>query len=418
MSVPKVERMADIHLDDYRAVVGDQVIDELYQLGEYLTGKRLQHINSTRVGGGVAEILQRMVPLTNELGLEVTWDVIEGNPDFFQVTKSFHNALQGVEMTLSEQAYEAYVKTNRENASQMSLDGDVVLIHDPQPAALIDVIDQRKQKTIWRCHIDIARPNESVWRFLLQYVSRYNAAIFSVPGFARELPLPQFIIPPSIDPLSEKNREVEEREIEEVMNKYGLDTKRPILTQISRFDRFKDPLGVIKAYKMVKRSHNCQLVLAGGGATDDPEGAQVLAEVHEASAGDPDIHVLLLPAYSDREINCLQRGSTVIMQKSTKEGFGLTVSEGLWKGKPVIGGAVGGIPLQVVDGVNGYLVHSSEGAAFRIKYLLSHPEEGKRMGENGREHIKRNFLLTRHIRDYLMVMISVLNPEQELVYLK
>jgi trehalose synthase len=418
MSVPQVERMADIHIDDYRAVVGDQVIDELYQLSKYLKGRQLQHINSTRVGGGVAEILQRMTPLTNELGLSVGWDVIDGNADFFLVTKSFHNALQGVEMSLGQQSLQAYIDTNRDNASRLKFYGDVIFVHDPQPAALIDYIDLSQHRPVWRCHIDIARPNESIWRFLLQYVCRYNSAIFSVPAFARELPLPQFIIPPSIDPLSEKNRALPEEIIKGVMEKYHLDADRPIITQISRFDWFKDPVGVINAYKMAKVSHDCQLVLAGGGATDDPEGAQVLAAAQEAAESDKDIHVLLLPAYSDLDINALVRASTVVLQKSTKEGFGLTVSEALWKGKPVIGGAVGGIPLQVVDGVNGFLVHSPEGAAFRLKYLLSHPQAALRMGENGREHIKRNFLLTRHIRDYLMVAISALNPDLDTIYLK
>ncbi|MEW6733883.1 MAG: glycosyltransferase [Acidobacteriota bacterium] len=418
MSVPQVERIAANTLDDYRTVVGDKVIDELYQLSEPLRGRHLQHINSTRVGGGVAEILQRMVPLTSELGLEVGWDVIEGNPDFFHVTKSFHNALQGMEMSLTNSSYQAYLDTNRENATKVALYGDVVFIHDPQPAALIDYMDIAKHRPVWRCHIDIARPNESVWRFLLQYVCRYTAAIFSVPAFARELPLPQFIIAPSIDPLSDKNRPLPDEAVRRVLEKYNIDPTRPVLTQISRYDWFKDPLGVINAYKMVKRSYDCQLVLAGGGATDDPEGAQVLAAVQEASTGDPDIHILLLPAYSDLEINALQRGSTIILQKSTKEGFGLTVTEGLWKGKPVIGGAVGGIPLQIIDGTNGYLVHSSEGAAFRIKYLLSHPEVITQMGKIGQEHVKHNFLLTRHIRDYLMVMLAVINPDQDIVYLR
>jgi trehalose synthase len=238
-----------------------------------------------------------------------------------------------------------------------------------------------------------------------------------MPEFAQKMSIPQFMVAPSIDPLSDKNRELEPSVVERVLEEYGLDPGRPILTQISRFDRLKDPLGVIATYKLVRRRHDCQLVLAGGGAPDDPEGAEVLREVQEAAGSDPDIHVRLLPPYSDLEINALVRGSTIVMQKSIKEGFGLTVSEALWKRKPVIGGAVGGIKLQVINGVTGFLVHSVEGAAQRVIQLLRDPTLRERMGENGHQHVKQNFLLTRHVKDYMLVMLALEHPGEDVVHL-
>lgn len=397
-------------IETYREVVSQSVLDELYRLAEALQGRTLQHINSTRSGGGVAEILHRLVPLTNALGISTTWDVIHGAPDFFAVTKMFHNALQGGEHDLAHEDFETYLHCLRDNASQLCLSGDVAFIHDPQPAALIEYCRRSETRAVWRCHIDLSHPDEHVWRFLRRSISRYHAAIFHVPQFARsDLLIPQLLIPPSIDPLSDKNRELSEVEITAITDRLGIDRTRPLLVQVSRFDRFKDPLGVIAAYRLVRQTFDCQLVLVGGSAADDPEGAQVLAEVREAADGDPDIFVLELPPESDLEINALQRAATVILQKSTREGFGLTVSEGLWKGKPVIGGAVGGIPSQIVHGVTGFLVHSPEGAAFRLRFLLTHPRMAERMGAAGREHVRRNFLITRHLRDHLLLMLLCLH---------
>jgi trehalose synthase len=405
-------------LDAYRAVVGDRTIGELFRLAESLKGATAQHVNSTRTGGGVAEILERLVPLTNELGIKATWDVIEGEDEFWRVTKGFHNAIQGSEVDFTTGDFEVFVKWNRRNAQKLDLHGDCVFIHDPQPVALIE---KRRlgtaQRFVWRCHIDASSPLPRVWRFLEQYVRRYDASIFSAAAFARTLPIPQFLIAPSIDPLSPKNRPLSADQVDSVLTRFGIDPGRPLLTQVSRFDRFKDPLGVIRTYQMVKETHDCQLVLVGGGASDDPEGAQVLAEAQEAAGTDPDIKILVLPADSHLEINALQRGSTVILQKSLREGFGLTVAEGLWKGKPVIGGATGGIPLQILDGVNGYLVYSPEGAAFRVRYLLNHPEVAQEMGRRGVEMVRQNFLLTRHLREYLEVMLALRHPKRRVVEL-
>ncbi len=403
-------------LHDYESVVGAEVINELRVVASYVRHKRLQNINSTPVGGGVAEILTRMVPLLRELGVETTWDVIKGDRAFFNVTKAFHNALHGKPEEITEEMLECFRATTEANLQEMNITGDVVWIHDPQPVGLVARKKDLGRHWVWRCHIDLSRPDPRVWDFLWPYVERYDASVFSMPDFAKQLPIPQFMVAPSIDPLSDKNRELEPQHVASVLVKYSIDPERPVLTQISRFDRLKDPLGVIAAYRMAKKRRDCQLVLAGGAADDDPEGLEVLREVQDAAACDPDIHVLLLPPYSDLEINALVRGSTIVLQKSIKEGFGLTVSEALWKRKPVIGGAVGGIKTQIINGVTGFLVHSPEGAAKRALQLLDDPELCRRMGDNGYQHVKQNFLLTRHVKDYMLVMWALEHPGQDIVY--
>ena len=404
-------------LQDYEDVVAPGVIEELRALAAKVSGRKLQHINSTPVGGGVAELLTRMVPLFRELGVETSWDVIKGNEAFFNVTKAFHNGLHGKLEDIREEMFEIFRENTAMNLREVNFTGDVIFLHDPQPAGLIAKKAEIGRHWVWRCHIDVSTPQREIWEFLRPYVEQYDAAIFSMPDFAQQLPIPQFRIAPSIDPLSDKNKPLEKSYIAQVLEKYSLDPRRPILTQISRFDRFKDPLGVISAYKIVKKRIDCQLVLAGGGASDDPEGEAVLREVQEAAVGDPDIHILLLPPFSDLEINALVRGSTVVIQKSIREGFGLTVSEALWKKKPVIGGAVGGIKLQVIDGITGFLVHSPEGAAHRISQLLRDRKMSQRMGENGYLHVQRNFLVTRHVKDYLLTMLALDHPNESVVYI-
>ena len=404
-------------LNDYEEVAGKDVIQELRVLADRVRHRRLQNINSTAVGGGVAEILTRMLPLLHELGVDATWDVIKGDQAFFDVTKSFHNALHGRPEEITGKMLEVFRENTEMNVRDVNLTGDVILVHDPQPAGLVERKRDIGRRWIWRCHIDISAPQPQVWDFLRPYIDQYDAAIFSMPDFAQRLSIPQYMVAPSIDPLCNKNKELGAGEITQVLEKYHLDPDRPIVTQISRYDRLKDPLGVIAAYKMVKKRHDCQLVLAGGGASDDPEGEAVLREVQEVAAGDPDIHVLLLPPFSDIEINALVRGSAVVMQKSIKEGFGLTVAEALWKRKPVIGGAVGGIKLQVINGVTGYLVHSPEGAASRLAQLLADPQLRARLGENGHLNVKQNFLITRHVKDYMLVMLALDYPDEDIVNL-
>jgi trehalose synthase len=394
-------------LDAYRAVAPQGAVETLWRLAERVRGRTLVHVNSTRFGGGVAEMLHRYVPLLGELGVRTRWEVISGPEEFFRVTKSLHNALQGQEQPLPDALLRTYVEVNRENASRLDLEADVVLVHDPQPLALVDFVE-RSGRWVWRCHIDVSHPQRRAWGFLRPFVVKYDAAIFSLEKFAQRLPIPQYLIHPSIDPLSEKNRELSEEEVDAVLTRLGIPRDKPILLQVSRFDRFKDPVGVIEAYRMVKRHEDCRLVLAGGTADDDPEGAQVLAEVMEAAEGDPEIHVLVLPPTADHEINALQRAATVVIQKSLREGFGLTVTEGMWKGKPVIGGFAGGITAQIIYGVTGYTVNSVEGLAFRVRYLLNNPDLARQMGENAREHVRQNFLIVRDLADHLALVSTLL----------
>jgi trehalose synthase len=364
-------------------------------------------VNSTKSGGGVAEILSRMIPMLEELGMSVRWEVIEGTEPYYRVTKKFHNALHGRAETFTPDMFDLFADVGRRNMEKLSLRDEVVFIHDPQPITLVDSRPRWPlTRWIWRCHIDVSSPAPVVWRFLQPFILRYDTAIYSAPAFVQRMGVRQVLVAPSIDALSEKNRDMDPEEAQSILRRLGVPTDRPILTQVSRFDYLKDPIGVIDAYRRVRRTHRCRLVLAGGPAHDDPESAEVLAMVQEEAAKDPDIHVLMLPPNSDLEINALQRASAVVIQKSLKEGFALTVSEALWKGRPVVASAVGGIPLQVKHGLTGLLVQSVEGAAEAIRHLLDHPEEASRMGERGREHVRRNFLLTRHVREYLLTFLA------------
>ncbi|MBI4394720.1 MAG: glycosyltransferase [Candidatus Omnitrophica bacterium] len=403
-------------LNEYEPIVGAQVIDELRLLADKTKGWTVQNVNSTAVGGGVAEILNRMVPLLQELGVKASWDVIKGGEQFFKVTKKFHNALHGKLEDLKPEDFTTFLETSEMNNKTMELKGDILMIHDPQPIALIQRKDTQKSKWAWRCHIDVSNPDPKVWNFLRPFIDRYDASVFSAPAFSQELPIRQFLIPPSIDPLSDKNKELPLNTIQEVLQKYQLDPEKPIVTQISRFDYLKDPLGVIDAFEMVQRYVDCQLVLAGGTATDDPESVEVLEKTNARASANADIHVLAIPSGSDIEINALQRASSVIVQKSLKEGFGLTVTEALWKGKPLVASAVGGITLQVAHRYSGLLCHSIEGAAYAIKQLLQNSEYAKKLGENGREHVRQNFLLTRHLRDYLLLFLSFFH-EGDIIHL-
>jgi trehalose synthase len=402
-------------LEQYAPIVGEGIVDELKLLAHHLEGKRVVTVNSTAVGGGVAEILNRMVPLCTELGIQMRWDVIKGGEDFFAVTKRIHNALHGRIEPFGDHDRDVFRATTELNLQTMDLDADIVFIHDPQPAGLVAARSRRPEAGwIWRCHIDVSAPQREVWEFLAEYVNHYDASVYSAPQFARGLAMPQVMIAPSIDPLSDKNRDLDDNEIQAVLDRLKVPRDKPIVTQVSRFDRLKDPVGVIQAFQQARRYNDCRLVLAGGGATDDPEGKAVLASVYEAADGDPDIHILDLPPTANVEINAIQRASTIVLQKSLKEGFGLTVSEALWKGKPVIAGAVGGIPLQIAHRYSGILTHTVEGTAFWIKQLLNSPDYAHRLGENGREHVRTNFLLTRHLREYLLLFLF-LGHEQERV---
>lgn len=389
-------------LEEYREVAPKGTVEFLYRLSDLVTGKSFLHVNAVRFGGGVAEILRRLVPMMKALGVNARWEVLAGDQEFFDISKLLAASLQGQDEQLNDQMEQVYLKINQRNGQTLNLDADLVMVHDPQAAALIE---HRKGGTwIWRCHLDLARPQQHSWRLLRQFLVKYDAAIFSLPGFVHRIPIPKLLIYPSIDPLSEKNRELSRSETAQVLARLGVPKDKPILLQLARFERMKDPMGVIKAYRLVKKHHDCRLVLAGSGVTHNREGEAVLAEVQEAAAGDPSIHVLQLPPEADLEINALQRAATMVFQMSIKEGFGVAVSEAMWKGKPVIGSTAGGISAQIVDAVTGYTVHSIEGAAFRARYLLNNPGLLQRMGGAAREHVRRNFFITRHLSDYLTLI--------------
>jgi trehalose synthase len=401
----------DVHsssLAAYVPLLGAPEIDELRARAAQLSGRTVQMVNSTAMGGGVAEILNRLIPLMQELGLRPRWDVITGGEDFFEVTKAFHNALHGGPYASKKENLEIFLATNEMNRQRLQFDSEFTVIHDPQPAALIEARTRQQGHWLWRCHIDLSKPNAEVWGFLRPFVYRYDGALFSSPEFARQLPIPQYLSYPCIDPLSEKNVDLEPSVIGEVVERFGIDPSRPVITQISRFDRLKDPIGVVRAYQLVRRYMDCQLVLAGGSASDDPEGEIVLEEVRREAKDDPDIHLLNLPPWSATEINALQRASTIIVQKSLREGFGLTVTEALWKKKPVVASAVGGIPAQVIHKHTGLLVHSIEGAAYQIRYLLSNPSLAQKLGEQGHDHVRENFLITTKVKRYLTIFLHSL----------
>jgi len=398
------------NLNEYIPFVGQQVVDNLKLLADRLAGKKILNINSTAVGGGVAEILNRIVPLMAELGVDTKWGVIEGTEDFFNVTKKFHNVLHGRKEKVTKKDFDIFNDVSKKNIEKTDTDADIVFVHDPQPIQLIK--KRKKNKWIWRCHIDVSDPHHRVWNFLSRFIKQYDSAVFSSPAFSRELPIRQFQISPSIDPLSDKNRVLEQRQINNVLNKYGIDKNIPIVAQVSRFDYLKDPVGVIDAFKLVRKYNRCQLVLAGNKASDDPESDKVLAEVKERAKGLDGVHLLLIPPeHNDTDINAIQSAAAVIVQKSIREGFGLVVTEALWKAKPVVASAVGGITLQIKHKYSGLLCHSVEGCAFGIKQFLNSPAYAMRMGENAKEHIRRNFLLTRHLRDYLLLFLSLYTKE-------
>lgn len=402
--------MGRVKISDYDKLVGKDVVNELRFLAYKLKGKTIQCINSTRVGGGVAEILSRLIPLLNDLGVDARWDVIEADNAFFNITKSFHNALHGNPSNITVEMYKEFERIGDSIIEGFNLYGDIIFVHDPQPIFLIKRKYQMDSKWIWRCHVDVSNPDRDVWLFLRKFIEEYDSSVFSAPQFARQLNNPQFLISPSIDPFSDKNRPLTQSEIKKVLKKYGIDKKKPMITQVSRYDYLKDPVGVIEAYRLVKKYIDCQLVLAGNKAADDPEMDKVLAEVKEKAGNDPDIHILIMDPI-DTDVNAIQSASDVIVQKSIKEGFALTVTEALWKEKPVVASYVGGIPLQITHKYSGLLCRTIGGCAMEIRQLLNNPEYGKVLGKNGKEHVKRNFISTRHLRDYMLLFLYLYRPE-------
>ncbi|MEX2738485.1 MAG: glycosyltransferase [Candidatus Wukongarchaeota archaeon] len=398
-------------LEDYRGSVRDEVISSIHRKARKLYGKNILHINSTYQGGGVAEILGSLAPLMNDIGINADWRILHGNPDFFIITKKFHNALQGSEIRFTELKRELYVQANEDFSVYTHINHDCVIIHDSQPLPLIKFYKKR-QPWIWRCHVDLSNPNKEVWNFLKNFILRYDTVIISSEKYKTEnLPIETKIIPPAIDPLSPKNKEISDKDILKYLKKFCIPTDKPIISQISRFDRWKDPEGVIDVFKLVRKRVDCRLVLCGSMAMDDPEGLMIYEKTkRKANRLMENGDVILINSENNILVNALQRTSQVIIQKSIKEGFGLTVTEALWKRKPVVASNVGGITLQIKDGENGFLVapYDVKGFAERIIKILQNPDLAEEMGKKGKETVRENFLITRLLSDYLDLLNSIL----------
>jgi trehalose synthase len=400
------------HLEDYRPIVGEEVLSKIRALAKPLKEARVVHVNATAFGGGVAEMLQTLVPLMRDVGLDAEWQVIEGEDEFFNVTKASHNGLQGMDIPFTEEMQDIWRRYNQMNADRFEGEYDFIVVHDPQPAGLLHYCGgEGGEHWVWRCHIDTSHPNPIYWDFFASYISEYEAGIFTMeqyvgPGVSYDH---LAIVTPTIDPLSPKNAPMAEDEAREIVTGFGIDLGRPVVTQVSRFDPWKDPLGVIDAYRIVKEHiPEAQLALVGSMASDDPEGWDYLDRTIRHAGEDFDIHILHnYHGVGALEVGAFQTASDVVVQKSTREGFGLVVTEGLWKGKPVVGGNAGGIPLQVLNGRTGFLVDSAQECGEKVLYLLQHPEEAARMGAAAREHVRRNFLTTRHLADYLQLFVDL-----------
>ena len=386
-------------IDEYKNIVGNEKISEIKEKTKGMKGLKVLHFNSTSFGGGVAEMLHSLVPLMKDIGIDAEWKVMDAEDDFFEVTKTIHNGLQGMEVDLTEKMKKIYLETNKKNSDLG--DYDIFIIHDPQPVAVIKF--KERGKWVWRCHIDTSKSNRKFVEFLKPYISEYDASIFTIKEFGNNIyDGKRFYIAPSIDPLSEKNRNLKEKDIENVLSKYKIDMDIPIITQVSRFDPWKDPMGVIEAYRYVKKKIPSQLILIGSMANDDPEGLYYYKKIKKYAKNERDI--ILLTNLDDAEVNAFQRASDIVVQKSLREGFGLTVTEAMWKGKPVVATKVGGIPLQIEDGKNGFLVNDTRECAEKIIYLLKNKEKAEGIGEKARKTVKDKFLITRHILDYLRLM--------------
>ncbi len=385
-----------LSLADYAPLVGEEVVDRIRDKARPLRGLHVTHVNSTYYGGGVAVLLSSLTLLMNDLGIKTGWRVIQGSPDFFSVTKKFHNALQGGDINLSPRKKQIYEDTVYENAVRNHLDHDVVIVHDPQPLPLVEHY-RKRGPWIWRCHVDLTDPHPGLWAYLVPFIERYDAVIVSMPEYQQELRTPQVVVPPAIDAFASQNRDLSPAEVDERLAHYGIPTDLPLVAQISRFDPWKDPQGVIEAFKLARKEIPATLVLLGNVATDDPEGE----EVYRSLLGQREERIIILSRQDGALVNALQRRAAVVLQKSTREGFGLTVAEAMWKGTPVVGGNVGGIKYQIADGVNGFLVASVKEAAQRMVDLLRDDDRRREMGARARETVREQFLMTVLLERYL-----------------
>jgi trehalose synthase len=384
------------HIEDYKPFIGEEAVKRIRGKAKKVQGLHIANVNSTYYGGGVSQLLSSLTLLMNSLGIKTGWRVIHGPPDFFSATKKIHNALQGGNIDLTDRKKHLYETVVYENAIRNHLDHDLVIIHDPQPLPIINHY-RKKSPWVWRCHIDLSAPHPEVWDYLVPFIEKYDAVILSSRSYAQKIKTPQLFFLPAIDPFTITNRELPEHEIDERLKRYHIPTDLPIVTQISRFDRWKDPEGVIKAFNLARKEVDCTLILLGNIATDDPEGEEVYRSLSDCR----EERIIILTVQDGALVNALQRRAAVVLQKSLHEGFGLTVTEAMWKGAAVIGGNTGGIRHQIEDGVNGFLVSSIEEAANRIVQLLKDEDLRERLGQKARETVRQQFLLTRLLEQYL-----------------
>ncbi|MFB0563078.1 MAG: glycosyltransferase [Candidatus Lokiarchaeia archaeon] len=399
------------YLEDYREIVGENVLSTIHRLASKLYGKHILFINSTHQGGGVPEILEALIPLMNDIGLDTGWRILHATPDFFTIARKFRDALQGEKIHFTEMKKRLYSEANENFSVYTHIDHDCVIIHEIQPLPLIKFYKKR-QPWIWRCHLDLTNPNKKLWEFLENFILRYDAFIYSCDKYKREdLPVEQRVIHPAIDPLSPKNMELSDKDISKYLTKFDVPTDKPLITQISRFDQWRDPKGVIEIFKRVKEKVDCRLVLCGSIGLDDPEGLEISAKIRQKERRlIEDKDLILITSENNILVNVLQRSSDIIIQKSLKEGFGLTITEALWKEKPVVASTAGGIPLQIKDGENGFLVdpNDNKGFADRIIQILQNPKLAEDMGRKGKEVARKNFLITRLLLDYLILLTDLL----------
>jgi trehalose synthase len=391
-------------IDDYRRVAIPGTVDFILKLAEQAKGRRFLHVTGGRLGGGAAETLRAAGPILSELGVDTRWEVTGGDNAYYTTARSLQAALEGAERVLSEEGLARWVDMNGLNAKKLDLEADVTVVHDSQPASLVSA--RAGGRWVWRCHFDCSSAQAGPWAFFRRFVDQYDAAVFPLPGFEGRLGIPMYVVPPSIDPLSERNSDLTPREVSEILMALGVARDKPLLVQVARFARAHDPLGVVNAYRLVKKHHDVRLVLAGT-ADGDPERLELLSHLLEVAQEDRDVVVLELPPEAHRQVNALQRAATIVLQKSVRAGFELGAAEAMWKGKPVVGGYAGGLAQQIITNVTGYTVHSVEGAAFRLRHLLNNPELIPRMGAAGREHVRRSLLITRELVDELALGVHL-----------
>lgn len=391
-------------IDDYRRVAIPGVVDFIQKLAEQVHGRRFLQLTGGRLGGGAADSLRTVIPILSDLGIDTRWEVTGGDNTYYSTARSLQAALEGEERVLSDEGLARWVDMNQLNAKKLDLDADVTVVHDSQPISLVSA--RSGGRWVWRCHFDCSSAQAGAWTFFRKFADQYDAAVFGLPGFEGRLGIPMYIVPPSIDPLSERNRDLAPREVSDILTSLGVARDKPLLVQIGRFARANDPLGVINAYRLVKKQHDVRLVLAGT-ADGEPERLELLSHLMEAANEDRDVVVLELPPEAHRQVNALQRAATIVLQKSVRADFDLGPAEAMWKGKPVVGGYAGGLSQQIITNVTGYTVHSVEGAAFRIRHLLNNPELIPRMGAAGREHVRRSFLITRELVDGLALGVHL-----------